>query len=356
MTRQQKAVWAAQRLGCSSDAYNIPVAFRLSGQLDAIALDRALCELFARHPVLRSRPGAQGLALEVNDDIPDSVLRVHEDAGQDWSPRLDEKARTPFGADAPLRLSADLFRTGPQDAVLLLLLDHLAVDAPSVGLLLDDLSALYAAYADADAAHPGPTPEDGFFAYARTQLEYEESPEGCRNEEFWAEYVRGATAVPTGWELTTGTEASPGTASVGVRLPEDLRRRCEQRGITPFAALLGAFSLTLQHYFRTDDLLIGYPAVDWRRSHYPGVVGLYSEMLPFRTPTRQGSTADEYIAQVQDSVLDCLAHQGGSLAKAWVGGFVHDFEQHLFTSPGGAWRAREPMFTRTGPGSLSVED
>lgn len=36
-----------------------------------------------------------------------------------------------------------------------------------------------------------------------------------------------------------------------------------------------------------------------------------------------------------------VCHRGGP-------GFVHDFEQRLFTAPGGALRRREPMFTRTG--------
>ncbi|GGS65663.1 hypothetical protein GCM10010253_45680 [Streptomyces badius] len=309
------------------------MAFRLSGPVDPAVLDRALRELIARHSVLRSRPDAQGISQEVSEEVPGSVLRVHEAPGRDGSPHLAEAARTPFGADAPLRLSAHLFRSGHQEAVLLLLLDHLAADAPSVGLLLDDLSALYTEYAgpdteftdprteygDGDAPHSAPAPEDGYFAYARAQQEYEESPEGRRDQEFWAEYVRGATSGPVDAEPAPGTDADgPVTSSVDVRIPDDLRRRCVERGITPFAALLGALSLTLQHFFRTDDLLIGYPAVDWRRSRYPGVVGLFSEMLPFRPPTRQGGTVDDYLGRVQDSVLECLAHQGGSLEKAWA--------------------------------------
>ncbi|MEV5853363.1 non-ribosomal peptide synthetase [Streptomyces anulatus] len=319
VTRQQKAVWTAQRLGNPGDAYNIPVAFRLSGPLDVDILDRALCELIARHPALRSQADALGESQKLSADVPDRVLRVHEAPGQDWNPHLTEAARTLFRADTSLRLRADLFRDSPEDAVLLLVLDHLAADATSVGLLLDDLSALCTAHADAKELHPAAAPEGGYFAYARAQQAYEESPEGRRDQEFWADYVRGANAVPSGLERVAGAEADgPGSSSIDVRLPEDLRRRCAERGITPFAALLGAFSLTLQHYFRTDDLLIGYPAVDWRRSRYPGVVGLFSEMLPFRPPARQGSTADDYLEHVQDSVLDCLGHQGGSLGEAWA--------------------------------------
>ncbi|WP_176743529.1 non-ribosomal peptide synthetase [Streptomyces agglomeratus] len=318
MTRQQQAVWAAQQLGAAGDAYNIPVVQRLAGPLDTTALDLALCQLIARHPVLRSRPDAQGTFLEMGDQIPDGILRVHDIPGQDGREYAAEAARMPFAADAPLRLRADLFRSGPQEAVLLLLLDHIAVDAPSVGLLLNDLSALYAAYADGSAPPPPPGEQHGYFAYAMAQKEFEESPEGRQDEEFWIEYLRGVTAAPAASDRLVDGDFSPHTSSVDVRVPEDLRHRCEQRGITPFAALLGAYSLTLQHYFRTDDIVIGYPALDWRRSQYPEVVGLYSEMLPFCPPTRQDRTAGEYLEEVQDSLLDCLAHQGGSLTKAWA--------------------------------------
>ncbi|MFJ9769410.1 amino acid adenylation domain-containing protein [Streptomyces erythrochromogenes] len=317
LTRQQRAMWAAQRLG-AGDAYNIPVVHRLVGPLDEAALDRALCLLVARHPVLRSRPDAQGVLSQVSDDIPDRLLRVHQVPGQDGYACAAEVARTPFDADAPLRLRADLFRSGPQEAVLLLLLDHIAVDAPSVGLLLNDVSAFCSAPADRGAGALDDGEQDGYFAYAIAQKDYEESSEGGQDQDFWADYLRGVTTAPTAPERSAEVGSDPRTSSVGVPLPEDFRHRCEQRGITPFAALLGAYSLTLQHYFRTDDIVIGYPAVDWRRSQYPHTVGLYSEMLPFRPPARQDRTADAYIDEVQDSVLDCLAHQGGSLTKAWA--------------------------------------
>ncbi|CAM5277380.1 hypothetical protein SBADM41S_06102 [Streptomyces badius] len=97
------------------------------------------------------------------------MLRVHEAPGRDGSPHLAEAARTPFGADAPLRLSAHLFRSGHQEAVLLLLLDHLAADAPSVGLLLDDLSALYTEYAGPDN-WSSPLPPHGVRGRGRTAL------------------------------------------------------------------------------------------------------------------------------------------------------------------------------------------
>ena len=51
----QEQLWFLDRFAPGLPAYNIPVAFGLSGPLDAGALGRALCGLVARHEALRTR-------------------------------------------------------------------------------------------------------------------------------------------------------------------------------------------------------------------------------------------------------------------------------------------------------------
>src|SRR5207248_11192492 len=50
----QQRLWFLDQLEPGSTAYNIPVAVRLSGKLDAIALERGLRELVRRHEALRT--------------------------------------------------------------------------------------------------------------------------------------------------------------------------------------------------------------------------------------------------------------------------------------------------------------
>src|SRR5918992_1328169 len=50
----QQRLWFLHQMDPSSAAYNMPVAFRLSGPLDVAALGRALGEIVRRHEILRT--------------------------------------------------------------------------------------------------------------------------------------------------------------------------------------------------------------------------------------------------------------------------------------------------------------
>ena len=51
----QQRLWFLDRLLPNKAAYNIPTVWRLRGELDALALERSLNELVARHEMLRTR-------------------------------------------------------------------------------------------------------------------------------------------------------------------------------------------------------------------------------------------------------------------------------------------------------------
>ena len=67
--------------------------------------------------------------------------------------KAEQQAWTPFDlARAPLWRTV-LFRLGPDDHVLLLILHHIIVDGWSIGLLFDEVSKLYSAIAAGQQAH-----------------------------------------------------------------------------------------------------------------------------------------------------------------------------------------------------------
>ena len=63
----QRRLWFLQQLEPSSAAYNVPFASRLSGRLDASALERALNEIVRRHEILRT-------TFELLDEEPAQVV------------------------------------------------------------------------------------------------------------------------------------------------------------------------------------------------------------------------------------------------------------------------------------------
>src|SRR6266566_4447953 len=50
----QQRLWIIDQLQPGTDAYNVPVALRLNGQIDPVLLEKSLNEIVRRHEVLRA--------------------------------------------------------------------------------------------------------------------------------------------------------------------------------------------------------------------------------------------------------------------------------------------------------------
>lgn len=313
LTGQQRSVWAAQELALHRSAYNVAAAHRLRGPLDPDRLDTVLRRVLRAQPVLRvslDGPSADGLPRQVVRPVPTRVLAEADTAPDRLAGELTRLAEVPFAAADPLRLRAHLLRVAPDDHVLLLVLDHVAVDGPSVAVLLRALAAAWHD-PDADLIPPGAD----YFDYARAQAEFAASEEGAGHTDFWRELAAAAPSATPGRAMPA---TSARTGSVPVRLPDDLSAACARVGATPFVVCTAALTLVVQHYLRVGPVRVAFPAVDWRRAHYPDVVGPFSDMLELCAPDPAAHDLPDYLGTVHERLLDSLAHQGVPLDPLWA--------------------------------------
>ncbi|MEH1098879.1 non-ribosomal peptide synthetase [Micromonospora sp. CPCC 205561] len=315
---QQHAVHVAQQFAADGGAgYNVAAAYRLTGALDEGRLDRALTEVVRRQPQLRVRLQDEGSGTyQVLQPAPTALLRTADVAAEELDAHLAALCEVPFAAEDRVRLRAHLLRQGDGVAVLLIVFDHLAVDAPSLPVFLGQLSRAYAGVAE-----PEPDGAD-YFAYVRWQQEFAASPAGHAARRFWQETLDGVDPARGIAPGTVATTAPARVASVPVRLPVDLTARAARLGVTPFSACLAAYALVLQHLTRNDDVVVAFPGVDWRRSRYPQVVGLFSDMLRLRAPALATPTLGDYAHLVQEHVMDAVRHQGVAPHAARAGGHL----------------------------------
>ncbi|MFJ8114309.1 condensation domain-containing protein, partial [Streptomyces sp. NPDC096132] len=144
----QRRLWLLDRLEGTNSAYNLPVAFRLSGALDVAALRAALADVVVRHEALRTVfPEADGEPYQriLSHEAAVLELDVRLVTGQDLPAIIEQEAGRTFdlGADLPFR--AALLTLGSEDHVLLLTIHHIAFDGWSAAPLARDLSVAYAA-------------------------------------------------------------------------------------------------------------------------------------------------------------------------------------------------------------------
>ncbi|MGO4754291.1 condensation domain-containing protein, partial [Streptomyces sp. 2MCAF27] len=313
LSRQQQTVWTSQQLQPDGDSYHVPVAYRLSGHVAEKELAEAIRSVLDRHPALRVaiHQLSSGELRQSVRPTPERVLDVHQVTADELREQLTTAASEPFSGETACRVRADLFRLSPQDAVLLMVFDHITVDAPSVGLIIEELAQAYTDALDGRLPADAPIDESPYFAYVRQQREWTNLPEEREHTDFWEKYLEGMDVLASApRKRPYGNDSPIRHSSCPLSFRADFFELVERRRATPFAVLLSAYSLTLQHFLRSDDVVVSYPAVDWRRTEFDKVVGLFTDMMLFRCPPQAETSLQEYVGEVQESLFSCLEHQG----------------------------------------------
>ena len=154
----QEPLWVLDQLVPNHPFYTVPVAFQLSGHLDIPILEKALQAIVNRHEALRTIfVIQQGKPVQIVQEkaacpfslidlSPLSDLLCEAERAIALKTQLVEAARVPFNLAEDVLLRATVFTLETTEHILLLNLHHIVCDGWSVGILLQELTALYTAF------------------------------------------------------------------------------------------------------------------------------------------------------------------------------------------------------------------
>jgi amino acid adenylation domain-containing protein len=318
----QQRLWFIDQLEPGSPLYNIPMALRVEGPLGRDLLALCLTEIVRRHEALRTvfamhagspvqaiRPAAP-LALPLVD-----LSGLPAAAREPLALALaGEEAGRPFDlARGPL-LRGLLLRLGPGDHLAALTLHHIAGDGWSMGILVPEVAALYAAFA---AGRPSPLPElpvqyADFAVWQRSWLQGEALD---AEVDFWRRQLTGLPpllALPT--DRPRPAVQSFRGAVRPVRLPAGLTRQVEalarREGATLFMVLLAAFQALLARTSGQLDLAVGSPIAGRNRVEIEGLIGFFVNTLVLRGDlSGHRLSFQELLARVRETSLAAYMHQ-----------------------------------------------
>ncbi|HSG41190.1 MAG TPA: amino acid adenylation domain-containing protein, partial [Thermoanaerobaculia bacterium] len=325
----QQRLWFIDQLEPGSPLYNIPAALRVEGSLDPEVLARCLGEIVRRHEALRTTfIASQGFPAQVIHPAFPTVLSVVDLAGLPERAReaqalalAGEEAGRPFDlARGPL-LRSLLLRLVENDHIFTLTLHHIVSDGWSAGILVREVAALYAAFAE---RRPSPLPElpvqsADFAVWQRSWLQ----GEALESElSFWR---RQLADLPPRLELPTdrprpSVQSFRGAAQP-VRLQAGLTRQAQvlgrREGATLFMVLLAGFQALLSRWSGQERLAVGSPVAGRNRVEIEGLIGFFVNTLVLRGDLRgnlsEGRAAPptfrELLARVRETALAAHAHQ-----------------------------------------------
>ncbi len=160
----QERLWFLDQLEPGTATYNIPTAVRLTGALDPAALRLALEEIARRHATLRTTfTSVDGQPFQVIAPALPFALPAVELTGLPPAEREAEarkaalaEARRPFDLTRGPLVRAALLRLAPEEHAALFTMHHIVSDGWSMGILVREMAALYAAFLRSE---PSPLPE-----------------------------------------------------------------------------------------------------------------------------------------------------------------------------------------------------
>ncbi len=316
----QQRLWFLEQLIPNNPFYNIPLALHLTGSLNQAALEQTFSEIVRRHETLHTTVVMQsGQPVQVINPIltiplPVIDLRQLPQAEREIQARrlTTQEAQRPFNLSTDLLLRVKLLWLDETEYILLLTMHHIGSDGWSIGVLSQEIAALYTAFA---SNQPSPLPklpiQYADFAYWQRQWLQGEVLE--KQLDYWQKQLDGISML----NLPTDRPRLAAQTYQGARQPLQLSKSLseallalgQQEGVTLFITLLAAFQVLLYRYTQQEDIAIGSPIANRNRSEIEGLIGFFVNSLVLRTHLNGNPTFRELLSRVKEVALGAYAHQ-----------------------------------------------
>jgi amino acid adenylation domain-containing protein len=316
----QQRLWFLDRLAPESPLYNIPSTYHLAGPLAPAALAAGLSEIVRRHEALRTRfvevDGEPRQEIFAPWQVPLPLVDLRglgrERRRGELARLRSEEARRPFHLARDPLLRAGLVRLDEDEHALLLTVHHIVYDGWSEGVLIAELTALYAATLE---GRPSPLGELAvqYADFAAWQRAWPPEVLG-RQLAWWRDELAGAPAtLPLPVDRPRPAAPSVRGASAMLRLPAAaaaaLRQTARREGVTLYMLLLAGFAALLARVTGEEDLLVGTPVADRPRPEVEGLIGFFVNTVVIRARASGDPSFRGLLAAVRDTALGAFAHQ-----------------------------------------------
>jgi len=317
----QEHLWHLDQMMPGTHFFNMPYVYRLSGELNLEALEKALSEIGRRHEALRTVFGElNGSPVQIIKSLSDFQLALADwrhlargDLIEKATARILEEKLHPFDLSTGPLIRATLLRLTDQENLLLTTVHHIIADHWSMQIFRSDLIGLYEAFYHGKSS-PLPEPIIQFGDYASWERQLLDS--GLFNDQFNYWQTQLARALPGLQGQVSGDssrevswEFNRYTIETNEVLLRAVRLLAKKENSTVFMVLLTALFTRLHISTGQRELRIGILMANRRRWESAMTIGHFANTVILNVNVSPGSELKQLLNHVREVTLRAHMYQ-----------------------------------------------
>lgn len=314
VSHAQKRLWVIDKLDKSKNAYNIPIAVILTGNLNRKVLEQSLQKIVENHESLRT-------FFSTVDEEPVQIVVENYQFNLTYIEQLttsiqdcvNQEAQTPFDLTTPGLLRAALAKINAEEHLFMLTMHHIIADGFSMNILLKELFQIYTAYIQGQALPLQSSPIQ-YRDYAIWQNGDVFKEKLAKQEEYWLSQFSGELPVldlPIDYPrpLVKSFRGATINFEFDITTSQKVEVFNKSRKVTNFMTLLTAFNILLYKYTGSTDLIVGSPIAGRHYHELENIIGVFVNTLAWRTGIKPKESFVTHLERVSKMVIDGYANQ-----------------------------------------------
>jgi amino acid adenylation domain-containing protein len=312
----QQRLWFLEQLQPGNTLYNFPAAVRLQGQLNVTALEQSINQLIKRHEILRTTfstvDGQPVQVIHPSLDLKLSIIDLTITEHSTVENLILAEQNRPFDLINGSVLRTSLLKLSATEYILLFVMHHIISDGWSMGVIIQEISSLYAAFAKGETATLPELPIQ-YADFAVWQRQWLQGEILTNQLTYWQQQLNNLPILelPTDFQRPEQQtfRGAKYTSLLPKSLSEDLKQLSTTAGVTLFMTLLAGFDTLLHWYTNQDNIVVGTDIANRNHLGTEGLIGFFINQLVLRINLGGNPSFQELLERVRDRTLSAYTYQ-----------------------------------------------
>ncbi len=318
ISRIQEQFWLLQNVYKNNSAYNISSVFKIDGNINVPALNKALNQIILNHESLRSyftdenNQIFQNLVDSENAKYDIKIEHVPDLARSGEIPScVNDEINTPFKLNEWPLFRVKLFETENHVYFLTIVFHHILVDLKSKEIFSEELAEYYSLYDN--NINSAIEPEfDSYSIYTEWLNNWLPSPEAKKLVSSWEEEFAdpvGSLELPIDFQRpkVNTLEGKRSLFRLGEPVSNQINQLANDYNVNSYTILLASYAVFLHCITRQPKISIGVPLTNRKNEKFKNTFGCFVNIVPVFIDFDKDDTIDSIVLKVRKQLL--FAHR-----------------------------------------------